>query len=422
VKITGLHKTKSYVVTRVLRQKAGRLYNTAQLAKDYQELRKLDYFESINSKVDVSQPGKVVVTWELKEKRTGQASVGLGYSPRESLVGRVELSESNLFGRGQGIAVAGEIGSQLGGGPSFEISFNEPWLTADRTSLGVSVYDKLVYRFSQSLGQIQGARDQLDRYFERHLGGQVTFGQPFRWPISITLRHDNVDTSNLPTVVDFPRQSGNVSTIAFRSVKNTRDYPQNPTGGRLDSFTSESGYARIQPGGTDNFGNSLYSKLVLDLRRYIALRPHTTKKEPERERESQKIPVLALRLMGGTAVGRLPFFEQFFLGGSESLRGYLEDRFWGQNLFLASAEVRRPFANRFTGVAFVDVGDAWGTLSEFQFTNPTLKTQFKQTSGFNPGAAVGLGLRIATPIGPVRLDYGYGFEGGRLHFSIGHSF
>src|SRR5439155_13329938 len=111
VKINGLHKTKTYVVMRVLKQREGKLYNTAQLAKDYQELRKLDFFESINSRVDVSQPGKVVVTWELKEKRTGQASVGLGYSPRESLVGRVELSESNLLGRGQGVSLAGEIGS-----------------------------------------------------------------------------------------------------------------------------------------------------------------------------------------------------------------------------------------------------------------------------------------------------------------------
>src|SRR5205807_5360591 len=130
VKINGLHKTKTYVVMRVLKQRAGKLYNTAQMSKDYQELRKLDFFETINSKVDVSQPGKVVVTWELKEKRTGQASVGLGYSPHQSLVGRAEISENNLFGRGQSVSLGAEIGARVGG-PSFELAFNEPYFRKD---------------------------------------------------------------------------------------------------------------------------------------------------------------------------------------------------------------------------------------------------------------------------------------------------
>src|SRR5205085_11503136 len=111
--------------------------------------------------------------------------------------------------------------------------------------------------------------------------------------------------------------------------------------------------------------------------------------------------------------GRLPFFEQFFMGGAESLRGYLEDRFWGQNVFLASAEYRHPFNNRISGVLFTDIGDAWGTQSQFAFTNPKLQTQFRQHEGFQPQPAIGIGLRVATPIGPVRLDYGYGLEGGR---------
>ena len=91
-------------------------------------------------------------------------------------------------------------------------------------------------------------------------------------------------------------------------------------------------------------------------------------------------------------------------------------------MFLTSGEYRRPLAQALTGVLFVDLGDAWGSRSAFQFTDPTLQTRFRQHSGFSPHAAVGLGLRVTTPIGPIRLDYGYGSEGGRLHFSIDHSF
>ena len=111
-----------------------------------------------------------------------------------------------------------------------------------------------------------------------------------------------------------------------------------------------------------------------------------------------------------------------FLGGSQSLRGYLEDRFWGQNVLLGSIEYRRPLANRITGVLFSDVGDAWGANSAFQFTNKQLRTDFQQSENFRLYPAIGVGLRVATPIGPVRLDYGYGLQGGRLAFSIGQSF
>ena len=107
---------------------------------------------------------------------------------------------------------------------------------------------------------------------------------------------------------------------------------------------------------------------------------------------------------------------------AKALRGYPEDRFWGRNMFLLSAEYRRPLAQALTGVLFVDVGDAWNAPEAYQIADPTLQNRFRQHNSFEPQAAAGIGLRVTTPIGPIRLDYGYGSEGGRLHFSIGHSF
>ncbi len=91
-------------------------------------------------------------------------------------------------------------------------------------------------------------------------------------------------------------------------------------------------------------------------------------------------------------------------------------------MFLASAEYRRPLAQALTGVLFVDVGDAWNSRSAFQFDDPSLQTRYRQHSGFSPQVGAGVGLRVTTPIGPIRLDYGFGSDGSRLHFSIGHSF
>jgi outer membrane protein insertion porin family len=414
------HKTKDYVVKRELGQQPGALYNVQQLQKDYRALNNLGYFEAINPVVEVAENLTVSITWELTEKRTGQISVGAGYSPREQLIGRAELSDQNFRGKGQGVGISGEIGTFGGdGAPSVELTFHEPWLTKDKTSLNVSIYDKLVYRFSRELVNNENA----DRYFERHLGGQISFGRPFQWPVSIGLRAERVDTSELSKKIDLPKENSTVIAVNVRRAWSTRDYPQNPTSGYYLALSAEGGHASLDNNhGQEPFNSSIFSKYIVDARKYIPLRKNKAKKEPEREQASEKIPVLALRFLAGTVVGDVPFFEQFFLGGAETLRGYLEDRFWGNTMFLASVEYRRPIIKRIVGVVFADVGDAFDSNSAFQFRNHRLRTDFAQHSGIQPNPAIGVGLRVTTPIGPIRLDFGYGREGGRTHFSIGHTF
>jgi outer membrane protein insertion porin family len=182
----------------------------------------------------------------------------------------------------------------------------------------------------------------------------------------------------------------------------------------------ELGRANLTDTGPDAFGSSNFGKYVTDLRRYVPLRAHRATNPAERQRE--RVPVLALRLMGGLSSGKLPYFEQFFIGGADSLRGYLEDRFWGSRMFLASTEFRYPLASSLMGVAFADLGDAWASSSDFQFSDPTLQTRYQQHTNFSPSYGVGFGIRVVTPLGPLRLDYAIGKEGGRTHFSIGHSF
>ena len=105
------------------------------------------------------------------------------------------------------------------------------------------------------------------------------------------------------------------------------------------------------------------------------------------------------------------------MGGAETLRGYNEDRFWGKNMVLSSFEFRQPIANALTGVLFADVGDAWGgNYEKVNFSG------FNQHSGFNPNVGVGFGMRVVTPIGPIRIDEGFGRGGAHTHFSIGHVF
>jgi outer membrane protein insertion porin family len=158
-------------------------------------------------------------------------------------------------------------------------------------------------------------------------------------------------------------------------------------------------------------GNVVFQKLQIDARRYISLRRGPRKSPKDRK------PTLALRVVGGGIAGKTPFFEQFFVGGAETLRGYREDRFWGKNMFLTSAEYRAPLASSLTGVLFIDAGDAWGGPYQGVSFNG-----FSQHESLSPSVGFGLGLRVVTPIGPIRIDEGFGSEGARTHFSIGHQF
>ena len=135
-----------------------------------------------------------------------------------------------------------------------------------------------------------------------------------------------------------------------------------------------------------------------------------------RKKLTDEKSTIAVRFRVGAAAGTVPFFEQFFIGGAESLRGYREDRYWGKYMFLASAELRHPLARGLKGVVFLDIGDAWG--GPYAGVN----IQGFAQSGFRPHASVGVGIRVRTPLGPIRLDYGVGSEGGRTHFSIGNVF
>jgi outer membrane protein insertion porin family len=289
--------------------------------------------------------------------------------------------------------------------------------------MAIDLYDKLVYRFSTSLGTTVAG--STSRYDERHKGGTVTFARPLSelFRLGITGRFDDVSTAAITNTPNtFPVQDGTVATGTVRGTLDTRDFAANPTGGSYHTAWIESGVSDLRKSsiGNDRLGTSAISKLAADLRRYVPLKAHKGKTPADRARE--KIPVLALRMMAGTSVGHLPYYEQFFVGGADSLRGYLEDRFWGRYMFLSSVEYRRPLAQALTGVLFADVGDAWGAPSVYAFTDPTLQTRYRQHQSISPRGALGLGLRVTTPIGPIRLDYAFGSEGGRLHFSIGHSF
>jgi outer membrane protein insertion porin family len=154
-------------------------------------------------------------------------------------------------------------------------------------------------------------------------------------------------------------------------------------------------------------GERSYTKYSLDLRHYTLVGNN----------------VLAARAIVGTSIGDLPLFDAFIAGGSETLRGYAEDRFWGRKTVLANIEYRVPISGKqerkVQAVGFLDVGDAYGGVWRTPDDSVVYPAEHQH---FSPRWGYGFGLRFNVGVGWMRLDLGFSQEGDQAYFSFGHMF
>jgi len=425
ITVKGNKKTKKQVITREFRTHVGDVLNEHQLQRDVTRVYNLGLFDEVGPFDEVSNDvGKVDIIVPVTEKRSGQVSVGVGYSSRSKLVGQATLAENNFRGLGERVSLQWEVGG-INSQSSLELGFFEPYLDKRHTSLDVDLYDKAVYRFNSGQFQTSGSTTgNNNTYVERRVGGVLGLNRALSdfLTAGLTFRTENVKVDNvtLNTADQFIRQKGGVTGLGVRAIYSNRDNEIAPASGGLRSLSYEIVTSSTRP--VDNRfpselapGHQNFGKLGLDLRQYTSLqgpRKAGNFNQPKR--------VLATRLLIGATAKNIPFFEQYFLGGADSLRGYDTDRFWGSNLALLQAELRIPLSskdNNFQIVGLVDAGDAWNSIYQQQ--------GLRQHTNFKLSYDYGLGVRLVTPIGPIRLDYAIPKSGdgsGRTQFSIGQSF
>ncbi|MDD3925780.1 MAG: outer membrane protein assembly factor [bacterium] len=373
IRVEGLQKTRAFVVTRELLVKPGDVFERDRVRRSLQRVFNLGFFEDVTSRVEPgAKPGQVILVVKVVERKTGTASAGLGYSSKEGLVGSLEVSDVNFRGVGQRASARLEFGTKQ----SYELSFREPWLDKHNTSLDVSLYDTTKERF----------RETDDKFTETRKGGSLALGRPLSEYVRTSLAYRAEDVSITDNTSNLPE--GPLRSLEWVTVRDTRDVFTSATSGSRVSFSA------MKAGGWLG-GDFDFNKYILDGRRYIRL--------------SRQNHVLALRFNAGLGTGDIPTYEQFTLGGAFTLRGFEEDSLRGNNVLSATAEYRVPVNKNLAGVLFVDAGKVWGQ------TVP-LADEGDIKLGY------GAGIRVETPIGPIRLDYGIGEAGGRVHFSIGQMF
>lgn len=414
VVIQGNTRTKDRIVRSIVKTRPGDVFNEPKWIRELQGLLSTQWFE----KVDYDQrfeEGDFNLTVALKEGRTALLNVGAAIDPRSNIAGQVSFYETNFRGTGQTLGVNLSQAINIGG-PSVDLAYRNPFMDSKDTAFDINLYSKSIYHFSDS-GFGSNSNLGNDPFTERRTGISLGLSRPTgdRQRASVGLRFEGVKTTgSTNSINNFIQQDGIIGVLNFGYLVNTRDYDLDPSRGNWYNLTFEPGYSDINKiGGAINdpsiLGTNNFFRFMGEFRTYWSPQPPRTQELDAARR------VVAFRALAGTITGKVPFFEQFFAGGSTTLRGYQDDRFWGRNTLLTSLEYRHPLQKGFNMVGFIDYGGAWGGYSSVN--------SFTQSNKFKMNLGYGLGFGFKTPLGPIRLDFGFDQRGkSRTHFQIGTSF
>ncbi len=370
--IIGNTKTRDKVLRRELKIFEGELYNTTRKKESEANVRRLGYFEDVKFNIKTSVEKQDVVDLEIsvKERNTGSIQVGAGYNSATGMVFNGQLQQSNLFGRGQRLALTVDLNKT---DSIFNISFTEPYFYDTKWSLGGDLYRRRII--------------QTGEYGESVIGGAVRIGHPILpyFYGFLRYRYDEtkvtLDTYNPnPELYPVETVNGRTSSITGTLEYDKRNDRLTPSDGFFASTSIE--YAGL--GGDISYirgtGNiRFYHTILWD----IVFRSN-----------------VSYGIIDGQG-SQPPFTELYRLGGPNTLRGYeyrsvglaLDNKPPGgrqQTYFNLELEFPLVTETKMRGVVFYDTGYADDILNFNHFR-----------SNF------GVGVRWFSPIGPLRFEWGF---------------
>lgn len=398
--LVGNERTKYEVIKREFLHKEGQPLDYNTVLKERHRLYRLGLFDDIETKLLDKENNKRDVLYKFKEAKAGTVEFGIGYADYEGFRGFFEIGYRNLWGMNRQVSFRSEISTLQ---EKILLSYYEPWFLKRDTSLkSFLLYEKRDEK-NIDTGEV--------RYRVQRQTASLGIEKKLSETIKSELYYDFTlvkTTDILPDIVLSREDMGTaiISGIRPGLIYDTRDNPFDPKSGILAGTSLKIASSLF-------FSEAEFFKLSIYFNKYHSLSRRFT---------------LAASVRGGASIGfgttkELPIIERFFLGGRTTVRGYEQDTLGpkgvdgnptGGNVFaMANLELRTDIGKGFGIVTFVDTGNVWKKIEDFDFS-------LKFTAG--------IGLRYNTPVGPLRVDYGHkldrqkGESAGEIHFSIGHAF
>ena len=405
IEITGNVRTRDKVIRREVRLVEGDVFNSTLLQRSRRNLQNLGYFEDVKPDTKRAAGDRVDVTVDVKEKPTGAFTIGGGFSSVDGPIAVASISQNNLFGLGKRAALTGQIGQRAN---RYNALYGDPHFLDTDYLVEVRGFDTQTrFRTNQGFNQSsRGASLTVGHLVVEEVFGVVTYTYQ-------RVQIKDVEDSAPSLVKRQAAESGgvsNTSSLGFALTRDTRGSFTEPTRGLRARAAFEYG------GGFLDADNN-FTKYSLELSQYWPL-------------WWKFVGHVRGNITYGEAFGdtpTLPVQERFFLGGVGSIRGFRnftispretgggDGVIGGNKAFFINNEILFPLYEplKMRGLVFVDLGNVFDERSNFEWS-------VKRSAG--------LGIRFTSPIGAIRLEYGFNLAPGKgeraqvLHFSAGTAF
>ena len=398
-------KTKDYVIAREVEFKENEIFNSKAYDETVQNLMRLGHFKNVKYEVrDIpgDPDGKNIVLL-LDEERTAILQGAISYGSEIGLLGTISIKDTNWKGKGQELGFTFEKSDE--DYTSFSINFYDPWIKdTDRISWGWSIYknsyeddDSAIFNEIDTIGAKFNVGKGITKNIRLSLGTKLEYVEE----TSDHSKFENGYWKNPSRVKAEGLDDKYYIWSLFPSITyDTRNHFWNPTAGEYARLQLEGGYASGYEG--DMFGN-----ITLELRKYHA--------------GFFKKNTFAYRVVGGIMTDSTKEGQRFWVGGGSTLRGYDGGFYKGTKKLVGTIENRTQLNDILGFVVFFDAGRAW------DYRGRDLSYQHDDSFANDIAMAAGVGLRINTPIGPLRFDFGWPIRnddtsGMEFYFNMGQSF
>lgn len=454
--VEGTQKTKPDYVARELVLDEGDLMRRSKLVHSQQRIYDSGLYTDVQMEIAPvdSATSKSDLYVRVRERKMGWVDAGIGYGNIDQVRLTGQWGQRNVFRSSMRFVATGKLGIRVDKEPEdgrlgdrrIDAALTHPWPLGVRLTTTLGAY-----------AEKEPVIEETDTSPLEAYGGSIVFASSFlrdiRASASYELRHVTEDTLLTQAAGGSALRDTSYTThrIAFTGQRDTRLNLFDPKEG--DDVNGRLEFVRASEGG-------VFTKVAIQGTRYVPA--------PEGA-------VLALRLRGGfiepwgsqpasdpslaipPELAEIPTDDRYRTGGASTVRGYFEnelgtrevtvtdsteagvvtrldqERRGGQVVLLVSAELRFALPWIFQGAVFFDGGNVWERPEDMKLRKIL---SFAGGAGYNDMRySAGVGLRIGTPVGPIRADYGWKIRSdrsplepdlsssqGEFHFSLGHPY